>query len=106
MTGMLPSFRTCLKMGLTIGLISMAGSALPAATQTSGLDSTVVEARDAARKQDRNRLAAARAVMQAAAHPLTSWLKAEYVLPANMPSKLATLMTFQPPIARLNAAAP
>ena len=75
MTGMLPSFRTCLKMGLTIGLISMAGSALPAATQTSGLDSTVVEARDAARKQDRNRLAAARAVMQAAAHPLTSWVE-------------------------------
>ena len=75
MTGMLPSLRTCLKMGLTIGLISMAGSALPAATQTSGLDSTVVEARDAARKQDRNRLAAARAVMQAAAHPLTSWVE-------------------------------
>ena len=75
MTGLMPSFRTCLKMGLTIGLISMAGSALPAATQTSGLDSTVVEARDAARKQDRNRLAAARAVMQAAAHPLTSWVE-------------------------------
>ena len=39
-------------------------------------NTTVVEARDAARRRDRNRLAAARAALQAGAHPLALW--AEY----------------------------
>ena len=44
------------------------------AMQATPLDTTVVEARDAARRKDRNRLAAARAAMQAGAHPLTPWV--------------------------------
>ena len=58
---------------------ALASSALalpvPARAQPSPLDSTVVEARDAARKHDRNRLAAARAALQAGNHPLTAWVE-------------------------------
>ncbi len=75
MNGWLPSLRTCLMMGLTAGLLGLVGSARPAKAQAGGLDSTVIEAREAARKQDRSRLAAARAVMQAGAHPLASWVE-------------------------------
>ena len=48
---------------------------VPSRAQPSPLDSTVVEARDAARKHDRNRLAAARAALQAGNHPLTPWVE-------------------------------
>ena len=49
--------------------------ALPAAQAQTGGD-TIVEAREAFRKKDRNRLAAARAAALAAQHPLAMW--AEY----------------------------
>ena len=42
--------------------------------QASPLDSTVLDAREAARKRDRNRLAAARAAMEAGNHPLLPWV--------------------------------
>jgi len=48
--------------------------ALPAAA--TALNSTVVDAREAARKKDRARLTAARAALAASGHPLTVW--AEY----------------------------
>ncbi len=48
--------------------------ALPACAQAPGTDSMVVDARDAARKRDRNRLAAARATLEAGNHPLLSWV--------------------------------
>ncbi len=46
----------------------------PAQAQTSPLDSSVLEARDAARKRDSNRLAAARAAAEAGKHPLLPWV--------------------------------
>jgi len=42
--------------------------------QASPLDNTVLDAREAARKRDRNRLAAARAAMEAGNHPLLPWV--------------------------------
>ena len=74
MTGLSLFFRRCLVLGLP-ALVSLASNLLPlpASAQAGNLDSTVVEARDAARKRDRSRLAAARAVLQAGAHPLTAW---------------------------------
>jgi soluble lytic murein transglycosylase len=67
------------RLGLMAGLLSVLLS-LPAPAQTASsngtnLDSTVVEAREAARKRDRNKLAAARAALQAAQHPLTPWVE-------------------------------
>ena len=59
-------------------LLTLGASAIPtsaAAQSVKSLDTTVVEARDAARRKDRNRLAAARAAMQAGAHPLTAWVE-------------------------------
>ncbi len=60
-------------------MVAASGAALalptPAVAQASGLDSTVVEAREAARKRDRTRLAAARAALQAGGHPLTQWVE-------------------------------
>ena len=47
----------------------VAGSA-----QALALDSTVLDARDAARRKDRSRLAAARASLQAGNHPLAGWV--------------------------------
>ena len=86
MTGLSSFYRRCRVIGLTglislisltglISLISLTGSLLPTAAvaQAINLDSPVVEARDAARKRDRSRLAAARAVLQAGKHPLTAW---------------------------------
>ena len=60
-----------------IGAASLAALALPtpAVAQAVGLDNTVVEAREAARKRDRSRLAAARAALQAGGHPLTPWVE-------------------------------
>ncbi|NRF66719.1 lytic transglycosylase domain-containing protein [Aquincola sp. S2] len=46
-----------------------------AANARSAADDTVVEAREALRKRDRQRLAAARAAVQAAQHPLASWVE-------------------------------
>ena len=42
--------------------------------QANPLDSTVLDARDAARRKDRSRLAAARAALQAGNHPLAGWV--------------------------------
>jgi soluble lytic murein transglycosylase len=46
----------------------------PAAAQGNVQDSTVVDAREAARKRDRPRLAAARAALEAGNHPLLPWV--------------------------------
>jgi soluble lytic murein transglycosylase len=77
MTGLTPVFRLLTLSGLAASLINTAGLALPlpAAAQSANLDTTVVEAREAARKRDRSRLAAARAAMQAGQHPLTPWVE-------------------------------
>jgi soluble lytic murein transglycosylase len=60
-------------------LVAACGVALvlptPAVAQANPLDSLVIEARDAARKRDRTRLAAARAALQAGGHPLTPWVE-------------------------------
>ena len=53
---------------------ALAGPAAPAHAQANPLDTTVVDAREAARKRDRAGLAAARAALQAGQHPLTSWV--------------------------------
>ena len=60
-----------------LGTSGLAALALPtpAVAQPSGLDTPVVEAREAARKRDRTRLAAARAALQAGGHPLTLWVE-------------------------------
>jgi soluble lytic murein transglycosylase len=51
------------------------GLALPAApVQAQSGNDTVLEAREAARKRDRNRLAAARAAVRADHHPLAVWV--------------------------------
>ena len=50
-------------------------SAHLATVQPSGADASIVEARDAARKRDRNRLLAARAAAAAAQHPLLPWVE-------------------------------
>jgi len=74
-----------LPVTLAVGLLgapwrpAAAAAPAPPAAQASaalgnGLDTTVIDARDAARKRDRSRLAAARAAMQAGAHPLTPWV--------------------------------
>ena len=47
----------------------------PTPAQPAGADATVVDAREAARKRDRSKLAAARAVVQAARHPLLPWVE-------------------------------
>ena len=52
----------------------LATSAVPAAAQATAPDSTVIDAREAARKRDRTRLAAARAAMEAGNHPLLPWV--------------------------------
>ncbi len=49
-------------------------TSLPARAQGSAQDSTVLDAREAARKRDRSRLAAARAAMEAGNHPLLPWV--------------------------------
>ena len=74
MTGLSSFYRRCLVIGLT-GLVSQVGTLLPPAAmaQAANLDSPVLDARDAARKHDRSRLAAARAVLQAGNHPLAAW---------------------------------
>ena len=46
-----------------------------AKAQSSSADNTILEAREAARKRDRNRLAAARAAALAAQHPLAPWVE-------------------------------
>ena len=61
---------------IVFGLLMLATSAAWCAPPpVSGADATIVDARDAARKRDRNRLAAARAVAQAAQHPLLPWVE-------------------------------
>ncbi|MDT7837408.1 lytic transglycosylase domain-containing protein [Aquabacterium sp. OR-4] len=70
-----------LRRAMLPALAAALALALPAAAQTTPdpTDATVLEARDAARKgerkADRSRLAAARAVLSAANHPLLSWVE-------------------------------
>ncbi len=53
--------------------LSLLAATLPAVAQSG--NQTVLEAREALRKKDRNRLAAARAAAQADRHPLTQWVE-------------------------------
>lgn len=73
MTG-LPSF---LRRGAAVLLLgaTLAGFTRPVHAQANPLDTTVVDAREAARKRDRTALAAARAALQAGQHPLTPWVE-------------------------------
>src|SRR6185295_17510225 len=48
---------------------------VPAQTAASSGDNNIVEAREALRKRDRSRLAAARAAAQAGQHPLVIWVE-------------------------------
>ena len=57
---------------LALGLLAVA---LPAAAQATGADASIVDAREAARKRDRNRLLAARTAATAAQHPLLPWVE-------------------------------
>ncbi|MDZ5460847.1 lytic transglycosylase domain-containing protein [Azohydromonas lata] len=59
---------------LSLALLSALPCALPAAHAQSG-DDIVVEARDALRKRDRMKLAAARSLVNAEQHPLASWVE-------------------------------
>ena len=63
----------CCTLILTLGPCALSTPAQAQAVKS--LDTTVVEAREAARRKDRPRLAAARAAMQAGAHPLTPWVE-------------------------------
>ena len=74
MTRPFPLLRPGLRAALLAAALA-ATAAAPAAAQANPLDTTVVDAREAARKRDRARLAAARAAMQAGAHPLTPWVE-------------------------------
>jgi len=74
MTGLIPLLRGALLAACLATLAGGAAAQAPAKPD-SKLDTTVVEAREAARKRDRNRLAAAKAAMQAGAHPLTPWVE-------------------------------
>lgn len=56
-----------------VAAVGLLGPALPVAAQTG--NQTVLDAREALRKKDRSRLAAARAVAQADRHPLTQWVE-------------------------------
>ncbi len=56
-----------------VAAVGLLVPALPAAAQTGS--QTILDARDALRKKDRSRLAAARAVAQADRHPLTQWVE-------------------------------
>ena len=73
MTG-LPSFLRRGALPLLLGTL-LAVLAAPAHAQANALDTTVVDAREAARKRDRAGLAAARAALQAGRHPLTPWVE-------------------------------
>ncbi len=53
--------------------LGLLASGLPVAAQSGS--ETILEAREALRKKDRSRLAAARAVAQADRHPLTQWVE-------------------------------
>jgi len=74
MTGRPPLRFTHLLAGLLLGLC-FSGVTAPAAAQLNAADSSIVDAREAARRKDRNRLAALRASVQAAQHPLTPWVE-------------------------------
>jgi len=67
----------CAALWLSLGTLAhpvAARAAAPAAAADAGqLSSTVVDAREAARKRDKPRLAAARAALAAAQHPLALW---------------------------------
>jgi soluble lytic murein transglycosylase len=54
--------------------MSLAFAALPAPALAQGIESTVLEAREALRKKDRERLAAARALATAERNPLAMWV--------------------------------
>ncbi len=62
---------TAFGLGLCAWLAGL-GAALPVQAQSG--DQTILDAREAFRKRDRNRLAAARAAAMAAKHPLAAWV--------------------------------
>ena len=74
MTPTQPLIRTFI---LAIGLLATAwpAGAQPGTAQPSSADASIIEARDAARKRDHNRLLAARAAASAAQHPLLPWVE-------------------------------
>ena len=79
MTGSPHAART-LRSALAAPLLALAllmGGTRPLLAQpiSAAGDSTVVDAREAARKHDRSKLAAARAAMQAGNHPLLPWVE-------------------------------
>ena len=57
----------------TVPAVAQNGEALSGAQPAQGGDATIVEARDALRRKDRDRLAAARAAALADHHPLAMW---------------------------------
>lgn len=59
--------------GALMMAVALVGSAAPARAQSGS--ETILEAREALRKKDRNRLAAARAAAQADRHPLLPWVE-------------------------------
>ncbi|CAN5683217.1 lytic transglycosylase domain-containing protein [soil metagenome] len=65
------------RIGLTGLLFALAAGVLsvPHAAQAQSADASVLDARDALRKKDRNRLAADRAAANAANHPLAMWVE-------------------------------
>ena len=65
-----------LRHGLLAALASacLATTPGPALAQGTAQDSAVIDAREAARKRDRTRLAAARAALEAGGHPLLPWV--------------------------------
>ncbi len=65
----------CAALALALALcVPQAAAAAPPAPPSGG-DATVLEAREALRKRDRNRLAAARAAAAADTHPLAMWVE-------------------------------
>ncbi|WP_088282463.1 lytic transglycosylase domain-containing protein [Ideonella sp. A 288] len=62
-----------LALGLAVAPIPLTAQ-VPTAPAVAAADATILDAREAARRRDRSRLAAARATAQAARHPLAPWV--------------------------------
>ena len=67
--------RRWLAVWLVAAASGLASAVAPPAATTTVTDGPVLEARDAAKKRDRSRLAGARAAAQAGAHPLLPWVE-------------------------------
>jgi soluble lytic murein transglycosylase len=62
------------RLALVMTSAALAFAALPAPARAQGIEATVLEAREALRKKDRDRLAAARALAVAERNPLAMWV--------------------------------